>query len=377
MTIRPAVDLAFTRANIPLHPTIETNSIEFMKQIARSGQAITFLNPVDVAEDVEAGEIRHLPLDELAAHPIALKLMVRARGGLDTFPSLVVEELRKAMPRLGTDRKSVDWHDACVDIQRKEPSVPGRAFFWAELKSDDFRALDPEKTIAILPVAATEQHGPHLPVMTDTAIAEGMIDLLKERLPGELSVLVLPIQAIGKSNEHLLSPGTLSLSAETLQHVLIETGEGVHRAGLRKLVLANSHGGNASVLATVARGLRVRLGMLVVSTHWRWFGLPDEMYDAAGSASRHPRRRHRDLADAIVPPRPGEHGQSQELCLVCHRHGEGIHAISARLARTPSAGLRKTSTAKAPLATPPRLLPRRGRKPPNTRSTASSRCCAT
>jgi DNA-binding transcriptional LysR family regulator len=100
MTIRPAVDLAFTHANIPLHPTIETNSIEFMKKIARSGQAVTFLNPVDVVEEVEAGEIRHLPLQELVGHPIALKLMVRARGGLDTFPSFVVEELRKAMPRL-------------------------------------------------------------------------------------------------------------------------------------------------------------------------------------------------------------------------------------------------------------------------------------
>jgi DNA-binding transcriptional LysR family regulator len=100
MTIRPAVDLAFTRADIPLQPTIETNSIELMKKAARSGQAVTFLNPVDVAEEVAAGEMRHLPLHELAAHPLALKLLVRARGGLDAFPSLVVEELRKAMPRL-------------------------------------------------------------------------------------------------------------------------------------------------------------------------------------------------------------------------------------------------------------------------------------
>lgn len=158
--------------------------------------------------------------------------------------------------------------------------MPERTFFWAELKSDEFRGLDPEATIAVLPVAATEQHGPHLPVTTDTAIAEGMIALLQQRLSSDLNVVVLPIQAIGKSNEHLLSPGTLSLSAETLQRVLVETGESVHRAGLRKLILANSHGGNASVLSTVARELRVRLGMLVVATHWRSFGLPSGMYDA-------------------------------------------------------------------------------------------------
>jgi DNA-binding transcriptional LysR family regulator len=100
MTIRPAVELAFSRANVLLQPTIETNSIEFMKKIARSGQAITFLNPVDVAEEVAAGEIRHLPVQELSAHPIALKLLVRARGGLDVLPSVVVEELSKAMPLL-------------------------------------------------------------------------------------------------------------------------------------------------------------------------------------------------------------------------------------------------------------------------------------
>ena len=156
-------------------------------------------------------------------------------------------------------------------------------FYWAELRTNDFRLLDPEKTIGILPVAATEQHGPHLPVMTDTAIAQGMLDALKRRLPPDLSVLVLPIQSIGKSNEHLLSPGTLNLSAETLQRVLIETGEGVYRAGLRKLILANSHGGNASVLTTVTRELRVKFGMLAVATHWRYFGLPAGMYDSTES----------------------------------------------------------------------------------------------
>jgi DNA-binding transcriptional LysR family regulator len=100
MTIRPAVELAFTQANLPLQPTIETNSIEFMKKIAANGHAITFLNAVDVDEEVRAGTVRHLALPEMASHPISLRLMVRARGGLEAFPSFVVEELRKAMPRL-------------------------------------------------------------------------------------------------------------------------------------------------------------------------------------------------------------------------------------------------------------------------------------
>ena len=155
-----------------------------------------------------------------------------------------------------------------------------RTFYWAELTSDDFRGLDPERTIALLPVAAIEQHGPHLPVLTDTAIADGMLALLRRRLPEDLLVLALPTQAYGKSNEHLLSPGTVTLTAQTLLGALVEIGESVARAGLRKLVLMNSHGGNAEVLGIVARELRVRHGMLCVATHWRRFGLPAGLYDA-------------------------------------------------------------------------------------------------
>src|SRR5215207_10188078 len=101
-------------------------------------------------------------------------------------------------------------------MRQTETNVPGPAFFWGELTTKDFEGLNPDTTIAILPVAATEQHGPHLPVMTDTAIADGMIALLRQRLPDDVSVLVLPVQAVGKSNEHILSPGTLTLSADTL-----------------------------------------------------------------------------------------------------------------------------------------------------------------
>lgn len=153
-------------------------------------------------------------------------------------------------------------------------------FFWGDLTSAEFRDLDPARTIAVLPVAAVEQHGPHLPVLTDTAIADGMIGVLRGMLPAELSVLVLPTQSYGKSNEHLLSPGTVTLPAHTLLDVLIEIGASIARAGLRKVVLMNSHGGNSDVLGIVARELRVRHGMLCVATHWRRFGLPAGMYTA-------------------------------------------------------------------------------------------------
>ena len=156
--------------------------------------------------------------------------------------------------------------------------VRGRRFFWGDLTSEEFRGLDPERCVVVLPVAAVEQHGPHLPVLTDTAIADGMLGMLRRVLPDELAVLVLPTKAYGKSNEHMLSPGTLTLSAPALLEVLTEIGASVARAGLRKIVLVNSHGGNTEVLGIVTRELRVRHAMLCVATHWHRFGLPPGMY---------------------------------------------------------------------------------------------------
>jgi creatinine amidohydrolase len=156
--------------------------------------------------------------------------------------------------------------------------------FWSDLTTREFEGLDPERTIAVLPIAAVEQHGPHLPVSTDLEIGNGMVRETMKLLPDDLAVLFLPTQAVGKSNEHLRSPGTITLSAETAIRAWTEIGEAVHRAGLRKLVMANSHGGNVEVIGIVARELRVRLGMLAVSCSWARLGSPHGMYSEQESA---------------------------------------------------------------------------------------------
>lgn len=156
--------------------------------------------------------------------------------------------------------------------------------YWSELASHEFDALDPERCVAILPVAAHEQHGPHLPAGVDTILNEGMLAQTVAILPADLQVLILPMQAVGKSNEHIRSKGTLTYSAETAIRMWVELGHSVHRAGLRKLVLVNSHGGNVDALGIVARELRVACGMLVVQTAWRRFGLPPGLYSETEQA---------------------------------------------------------------------------------------------
>lgn len=150
--------------------------------------------------------------------------------------------------------------------------------FWQDLTTLEFRGLDQERTIAVLPIAAVEQHGPHLPVSTDTEIANGMIRETLKLLPAGSRALFLPVQAVGKSNEHIRSPGTLTLTAETAIRAWTEIGESVACAGVRKLVMINSHGGNVEVIGIVARELRVRRNMLAVSAQWSRFGVPPGLY---------------------------------------------------------------------------------------------------
>lgn len=155
------------------------------------------------------------------------------------------------------------------------PRLPGR---WEELRSPEFDQLDPERTVAVLPTGAVEQHGPHLPVMVDACLNAAIVERALALLPAGTPVLVLPMTSVGKSDEHLAYRGTLTLGAETLGRVWHELGASVRRAGLRKLLLFNSHGGQPQVAQIVARQLRIEHGMLVVAANWFSWGLPPGLF---------------------------------------------------------------------------------------------------
>jgi creatinine amidohydrolase len=148
--------------------------------------------------------------------------------------------------------------------------------YWAHWSTRDFSALRDAgqlaSTIAVLPVAAIEQHGPHLPLNVDTALVDGVVAATLPCLRDDVPALFLPTQAVGFSPEHARFAGTLTLKADTVIRLWTELGESVAATGVRKLVLLNAHGGQVGLLDVVARDLRARLGMLVYSISW--FGLP-------------------------------------------------------------------------------------------------------
>jgi creatinine amidohydrolase len=150
---------------------------------------------------------------------------------------------------------------------------------WAEMTWQDFSAPDIGRWIAVLPVAATEQHGPHLPLGVDAIIGRAYLARARPLIPAGLPVTFLPLQDIGVSVEHEAFPGTLTMTAATVIRAWGEIGESVARAGVRKLVIVTSHGGNVPTIDIVARELRVRRNMLVVTCAWQNFGYPDGLFE--------------------------------------------------------------------------------------------------
>ena len=149
---------------------------------------------------------------------------------------------------------------------------------WTAIDWTAVDAGEPARWIAVLPLAATEQHGPHLPLATDVMIGRAYLARVRELLPDTLPATFLPIQEIGISTEHIDFAGTQTLSNEAALREWTAIGERVARAGVKKIVIVTSHGGNAAAMTLVAQDLRAHHGMLAVTTSWSRFGMPDGLF---------------------------------------------------------------------------------------------------
>ena len=195
----------------------------------------------------------------------------------------------------------------------------GRSFpRWQHLTSAEAARLAADDPLAILPVAAIEQHGPHLPLSTDLDIGIGLLQAAMDYLPAEFPMSVLPAQAIGESGEHTAFAGTLALPPSMLTDLVVTLGRQLAAVGIRRLLLHNSHGGNRSALDQAALILRRELNMLVVKCHYVRFPLPDGL-----------------LADADEL-RHGLHGGMLETSLMLHFQPQRVRQEA--MARFPSFG---------------------------------------
>jgi creatinine amidohydrolase len=173
---------------------------------------------------------------------------------------------------------------------------------WQSLLTTDFTRLDPERTVALLPLAAVEQHGPHLPLGTDALINAGLVAAL-ERRHLSADVLVLPAQVIGHSLEHQGYAGTLTLAAESLLQSWTAIAASVAAAGVRKIVLLNTHGGNNALVHIAALRMRAGHAMLAVRANYTALGSPAGLF-------------------TIDELRDGLHGGEMETSLMLFLHPE-------------------------------------------------------
>ncbi|MCD7107821.1 creatininase family protein [Rhizobium sp. DKSPLA3] len=156
-----------------------------------------------------------------------------------------------------------------------------RSFLWQDLATAEFATRDVTNTVAILPIAAIEQHGPHLPVHVDAAINAAILSRFADLLDDDADVLILPAMTVGKSDEHIAFPGTLAISGETLRRVWMDLAAGVHRAGVRRILFFNSHGGQMALMDIACRDIRRELGMLAVGCSWFRITTIDDLFSPA------------------------------------------------------------------------------------------------
>ncbi|MSR35104.1 MAG: creatininase family protein [Gemmatimonadetes bacterium] len=187
--------------------------------------------------------------------------------------------------------------------------------WWSALTTEEVAKLAKRDPVAVLPLGSTEQHGPHLPLSTDLDIALGLL-ATAFRTIGDVPALAMPPQAVGSSREHARFPGTLSLEPDLLANLIDEIGAALAACGIRRLVLANAHGGNRHALDAAGLRLRDEHDMLVVKASWFRFPRPEGV-DLPESEWRH-----------------GLHGGAVETAMMLHLRPDLVRRERAAAARS-------------------------------------------
>jgi creatinine amidohydrolase len=164
------------------------------------------------------------------------------------------------------------------NVNNPPSSLQGNVY-WAELTTQSFGSINTESTIALLPVAAIEQHGPHLPLDTDVQICRGLVKQVMANKATGQQLIALPLMEIGESSEHSNFPGTLSFSPEYLIPLWTSLGKQIQKVGIKKLLILNTHGGQPTIVDLVAQRLRTEDQMLVVGVNSFRLGIPDDLFD--------------------------------------------------------------------------------------------------
>jgi creatinine amidohydrolase len=149
--------------------------------------------------------------------------------------------------------------------------------YWQDMTTVEAAGLVQADPVAVLPLAAIEQHGPHLPLSTDVVIGRGILEAAFIRLPEDFPALALPCQAVGTSSEHEDFAGTLTIAPAALEEMIVSVGTSLATAGVGRLLISNSHGGNRGAIDTAALRLRQEYEMLIVKAHYFRFSRPDDI----------------------------------------------------------------------------------------------------
>ena len=200
---------------------------------------------------------------------------IRQGKALNTFQ--VNSDLLNS-PGIGLDLRGPPLKNDLMPDVNNSSFLNGNAY-WAELTTQSFESISAEQTIALLPVAAIEQHGPHLPLDTDVQICRGLVKQVMASTTGGQQLIALPLMEIGESSEHSDFPGTLSSPPEHLISLWTSLGKQIQKVGIKKLLILNTHGGQPTIVDLVAQRLRMEDQMLVVGVNSFRLGIPDSLFD--------------------------------------------------------------------------------------------------